>query len=255
LTTPFSTVMLEQARGTRERLSLACASGLYREALRMRTLVSAVAFLALAALSAAADDPPAKKGGTSDKKDLVPLKVGNDLPGPFHPYNVTGPNKQRFHCLVSEHGLEPMVMIFYKNVDFSNPLPDLLKRLDAAIEKNPNTRLGAFVVFLPDDLPDVVGSSEKSADTNNKNDDARLEMEKKIEQAGADMKLKHVVLCLDNKSDVAKFGLSEENLITVVLYTKLKTVAVHALPKSDFKDAAVEKIMAEVAEKLGAKRK
>jgi hypothetical protein len=202
-----------------------------------------------------ADDPPAKKAGTSGKKGDVPLKVGNDLPGSFHPYNVTGPNKQRFHCLISEHGLEPMVMIFYKNVDFSNSLPNLLKRLDAAIEKNPNSRLGAFVVFLPDDLPDVVGSSEKGADTNNKNDDARLELEKKLEQAGADMKLKHVVLCLDNKSDVAKYALSEENLITAVLYTQLKTVAVHALPKSDFTESAVEKIMADVADKLGAKRK
>ncbi|HZV03611.1 MAG TPA: hypothetical protein VE999_00845 [Gemmataceae bacterium] len=221
----------------------------------MRTLVSTLAFFVFAAFLAAADDPPAKKEDKAGKKNDAPLKVGNNLPGPFHPYNVTGPNKQRFHCLVSEHGLEPMVLIFYKNVDFSNPLPDLLKRLDAAIEKNPSTQLGAFVVFLPDDLPDVVGSNEKNADTNNKNDDARLELEKKIEGAGADMKLKHVVLSLDTKSDVAKYGLSEENLVTVVLYTKLKIVAVHALPKSDFTDAAVEKIMTDVADKLGAKRK
>lgn len=228
----------------------------------MRTLLSSLALLALVALSAAADDPPAdkktppaKKEGTSNKKDIAPLKVGNNLPGPFHPYNVTGPDKQRFHCLISEHGLEPMVMIFCKNVDFGDPLPSLLKRLDTAIDKNPSTSLGAFVVFLPDDLPDVVGSKDKDQDTNSKHDDARLELEKKIEQAGSDMKLKHVILCLDNKSDVAKYGLSDENLVTVVLYTKLRIVALHALPKSDFTEAAVEKIMAEVTDMLGAKRK
>ena len=214
------------------------------------------------AMSAAADDPPAdkkappaKKEDTSSKKDKAPLTVGENLPGPFHPYNVTGPHKERFHCLISEHGLEPMVMIFYKNVDFGDPLPNLLKSLDTAIDKNPNTRLGTFVVFLPDGLPDVVGSTEKDQDANTKNDDARLELAKKIEAVGSDNKLKHVVLCLDNKSDVAKYELSDENLLTVVLYAKLKVVAIHALPKSDFTEAAVEKIMADVAEKLGAKRK
>ncbi len=202
----------------------------------MRTLVFALAFLVLAAADA-------------------PLKEGGNLPGSFHPYNVTGPHKQHFHCPVSEHGLEPMVLIFYKNVDFSDPLPNLLKRLDTAIDKNPDTRLGAFVTFLPDNLPDVVGSKENDPDTNSKNDDARLEMEKKIEQNAADMKLKHVVLGLDTKSDVAKYQLNDDNLITVVLYVKLKIVAVYALPKSDFTDAAVEKIMTDVADKLGAKRK
>jgi hypothetical protein len=228
----------------------------------MRTLICSLALLALTAISAIADDPPtdkktppAKKEAAPSKKDLAPLTVGNNLPGPFHPYNVTGPYKQHFHCLVSEHGLEPMVMIFHKNVDFSEPLPKLLQRLDTAIDKNPSTSLGTFVVFLPDDLPDVAGSKEKSQDTNSKNDDARLELEKKVEQAGSDMKLKHVVLCLDNKSDVSKYALSENNLVTVVLYTKLKIVAVHSLSKSDFTDAAVEKIMADVADKLGAKRK
>jgi hypothetical protein len=203
----------------------------------MRTFVSALAILVFAA----ADSP---------------LKVGNNLPGTFHPYNVTGPYKQRFHCPVSDHGLEPMVLIFHKNIDFSDPLPDFLKRIDTAIEKNPDTRLGAFVTFVPDDLPDVAGSKDdKDQDVNSKNDDARLELEKKIEQAGADMKLRHVALGLDSKSDVAKYELSDENLVTVVLYAKLKIVAVYALSKSDFTNAAVEKIMADVADKLGAKPK
>lgn len=214
----------------------------------MRTLVSTLAFLIFVVMSAAADDPPAKK-------DAAGLKVGSNLPGTFHPYNVTGPHKQRFHCLISEHGLDPMVMIFHKNADFGDPLPNLLKHLDAAIDKNPNSPFGAFAVLLPDELPDTAGSNEKEQNTNNKNDDARLEIAKKIEDKASDMKLKHVVLCLDNKSDVAKYKLQDDNLITVVLYKKLKVVSVHALPKSDFTDATVEKIMADVADKFGAKKK
>jgi hypothetical protein len=41
----------------------------------------------------------------------------------------------------------------------------------------------------------------------------------------------------------------------VVLYSKLKVVALHALSKTDFTEAAVNKIMDDVAEKLAAKRK
>jgi hypothetical protein len=249
LTTTLSAFMLKRAGSVSDGRSVADASGSFREAPGMRTLVSALAFLVFVAMSAAADDPPAKKDDSS-------LKAGNNLPGTFHPYNVTGPYKQHFHCPVSEHGLEPMVLIFHKNVDFSDPLPDFLKRIDTAIEKNPDKRLGAFVTFVSDDLPDVSGSKDdKDQDTNSKNDDARLELEKKIEQGGADMKLRQVVLGLDSKSDVTKYQLSDENLVTVVLYTKLKIVAVHALSKSDFTNAAVDKIMADVGNKLGAKRK
>jgi hypothetical protein len=228
----------------------------------MRTLFSSVVLLAVAVLSTAADDPPSDKKtlppakeDKSSKKDDATLKPGKPLPGPFQPYNVTGLHKHRFHCIISEHDLDPMVLIFYKNVDFSDPLPNLLKRLDAAIDKNASARLGSFVVFLPDDLPDVAGSNDKSEETNSKNDDARIELEKKIDQAGSDMKLKHVILCLDSKSDVEKYDLSDSDLVTVVLYKKLKVVAVYRLPKSDFTDAAVEKIMTDVAGELGAKRK
>lgn len=214
----------------------------------MRTLAS-LALLVLVMLAVSADTPPTAKDKKAPKD--APSKEKEDsskLAGTFHPYNVTGPHKGHYHCLISEHGLDPMVMIFHKNVDFADPLPALLKKLDAAIEKNPTASLGSFVVFLPDDLPEVVGANDKT-------DDARLELEKKVEQAGGDMKLKHVVLCLDSKADVEKYNLSDANLVTVVLYKKLKVVAVFALPKSEFTDAAVEKIVAAVADKLGAKRK
>jgi hypothetical protein len=215
----------------------------------MRTLASLLTLAIFFGIVLAGDDPPReKKKETPAKKTDAPLQVGGNLPASFHPYNVTGPHKQHFHSLIAEHGLDPMVMIFYKGVEFGDPLPDLLKKIDAAIEENPGARLDSFAVFLPDDLPEVVG-------TNNENDDARLELEKKIDQAAADMKLKHVVFCLDSKSDVEKFGLSETNLITVVLYSRLKVVDVFALPKSDFKSAAVEKIMSAVTEKLIPKRK
>ncbi|HEY7155065.1 MAG TPA: hypothetical protein VH575_13970 [Gemmataceae bacterium] len=217
----------------------------------MRMLVSSAALLAFVVLTVSADAPPA-----SEDKEAPPKEKGDaNLPGDFHPYNVTGPqHKGHFHSLISEHGLEPMVLIFHKNVDVGEPLANLLKKLDAAIEKNPNTRLSAFVVFLPADLPDISGSNNENDGNNDKNDDARLELEKKVEQAAADMKLKHVVLCLDNKADVEKFNLRDDDLVTIILCNKLKAVERFALPQDEFTDAAIEKIMVAVANKLGAKR-
>lgn len=214
-------------------------------------ILSSLALFVMVIPILSADAPPAGKDKEAPKD--APSKQKEDtskLAGTFHPYNVTGPHKGHFHCLISEQGLEPTVMIFHKDVDFADPLPALLKKLDAAIEKNPTARLGSFVVFLPGEaeLPDIAGAKSET-------DDARLELAKKVDQAGGDMKLKHVVLCLDTKADVEKYKLSDANLVTVVLCKKLKIVEVFALPKSEFNDAAVEKIMAAVADKLGAKRK
>jgi hypothetical protein len=216
----------------------------------MRTLALSLAFFVLATFLAAADDrptkkdsPPAKKGPTATKKEGPP-----DLPGTFHPLNVTGAYKDHYHCLISEHGLDPMVMIFHKNLEFSDPLRSLVQNLDTAIDKNPATRLSAFVVFLPDDLPEVVGAGDKE-------DDARLKLVEQVDDWGKGLKLKHVVLCLDSKADVEKYNLRDTNQVTVVLCNKLKEVEVFALPKSDFTEDAVGKIMKAVADKLGATRK
>src|SRR5258708_231776 len=75
---------------------------------------------------------------SSQDKDAAPLAVGKDVPGPFHPYNVTGVNvyeeepkgtekagekklrynsKGRYHCLVTHHDADPVVMLFARSLD------------------------------------------------------------------------------------------------------------------------------------------
>lgn len=201
----------------------------------MRTLMLSLILLGLAAA------PPADKKNAS-------LRAGDDLPGPFHPYNVTGPHKNHYHSVISERGLDPMVLIFHKNMDVGDPLRNLLRKLDAAIEKGASARLGSFVVFLPDDLKEVAGRDDAS-------DDARDALAVKASDVADALKLKHVVLCLDSKTDVESYHLSDANLVTVVLYKKLKIAEVFALPKSDFTDKSVDKIMAAVSEKLDGKSK
>ena len=217
----------------------------------MRTIVLCLAFFTLAAFVPAGDEPPAKKDTPPSKKDAPAAKKDGppDLTGPFHPFNVTGPHKSHYHSPISEHGLDPIVLVFHKDLDFSDPLRSLAQKLDAAIEKNPTARLASSIVFLPDPgtLPEIVGDSDK-------NDDARLKVSEKVEDWGKALKLKHVVLGLDSKADLEKYNLRDNDLVTVLLCNKLKVLGRFALPKSDFTDASVEKIMKAVADQLGAKR-
>src|SRR5262245_11428543 len=133
----------------------------------------------------------------ADDEKKVGLNRGDDLPGPFRPYNVTGKFGERtvkeiggkeravegqYHCLVCERGLGPGVMIFARNADLGNPpepLLKLLKELHTIVPKDRRTRLGAFAVFLSDELPDVVGHDDKSDEKRN-SDEKRIELAKKL---------------------------------------------------------------------------
>src|SRR5262245_6936901 len=96
-------------------------------------------FLLFAALAAAQDKGPA-------------LAVGKDLPGTFHPYNVTAravalaepepegkgkkeeappTTKGKYHCLISEYNLDPVVMIFARGVEDNKAFVAALKKIDA----------------------------------------------------------------------------------------------------------------------------
>jgi len=185
--------------------------------------------------------------GAPEKGGKSPLGPGNNLPGPFYPYNVTGPHKGHFHSFVSEHGLEPAVLVFHRGLEVSDAFKELLKQLDALLEKNARANLAGYVVFIAEDLPEVFG-------VNDKDDDRREELAAKLEDLAKALMLKNVIVCLDSRSDVEKYALGDE-AGTVVLYRKLKIVASHPLSRDQVTDARVKEVVGEVTEKLGAKRK
>lgn len=201
----------------------------------MRRLLPGVVALAAAIVAGASGQTAAPKGT---------LKPGDDLPGPFHPFNVTGPEKGRFHDLVSAYGLEPVVLVLASDVPGrDSPLGQLLTRLDDAIDRSPRGSLHAFVVFVPDGLPDVV-----------QDDDARVQLAKKVtDLANADPPLKHVVLCLDSKGDVKGYPLDKE-AASVVVYEKYRVVSVRPLGKDDEGKKAVDAVLDEVRAKFKLKK-
>jgi hypothetical protein len=195
-----------------------------------------------------------------------PLAVGKNITATFHPYNVTArliikeeaeeadkdktkkpdyTTRGKFHCLITEYDLEPVVMLFARGLDDNEGFRGLLQKLDAAIERNPGVRLRSFVVFI-EDIGNIVEDDEK-----------REELEKKIQKVADDLKLKYVVLTLAGKSDVAKYDLDPATALTAVLYKNLRIEAVHRVSrdKLDKADAdAVKSIMTDVAGKLKATR-
>jgi hypothetical protein len=197
-----------------------------------------------------------------------PLAAGNDLPGTFHPFNVNEalppsegaddakdqpPTKHKiqahstrgkFHSLISEYDLEPVVMLFAKGgLDDNAAFGKLLQGLDTAIERNrKGARLHAFVVFVYDDLTDVLGQ-----------DDLREQHARRLEKLAEDLKLRWVVLTLAGKPDLAKYRLGDDAL-TAVLYRKLKIAATHKAAGADKVDDAAKAILADAAGKLGASR-
>jgi len=203
---------------------------------------SVLSLLLLGAVAMAQDDPTPKF-----------LKPGSDIPGPFHVYNVTGKKKGHYHCLISEFGLNPVVMIVVRGVEEKNDgLRQLLKKLDNLIDKNPNTRMAGFVVFLSGTLKDVA-----------RDDDQREKLSKKVEdlfKAGSG--LQHLVLALDTPKKLAKWPLDKDADIIVVLYNEYRTVAVHNLtweqlkppPGKEALSEKVKEILDEVRRKFGANR-
>src|SRR5436305_1860015 len=73
-------------------------------------------------------------------------QAGQKVPGPFHPFNVTGEDAGREACLYCKHGESPVAVVFARNPD--DPMTrKLLKALDAETVKHAKAEMGSFAVF------------------------------------------------------------------------------------------------------------
>src|ERR1700730_12981751 len=80
-------------------------------------------------------------------------KEGAFLPKPFGCYNFNVGHKGKFHCLVCDYGLNPVVLVFAREPekDKDTALNALLKRLDDATNEFKKQQVKAAVVFLSAD--------------------------------------------------------------------------------------------------------
>ena len=196
--------------------------------------------------------------------------------GPHKEKDKDEESEGRFHCPVTEHAEDPMVLVFTRDVEVGDKLKSLARRLDEVTKANTNVRLAATIVFVdkedakPDkDLLQVLGIPDyDKADQKTRDfadaiaiEDRRRELATTVRNEFKGMftetnpftKQNLVVVCIASNKDLDKYKLNGTDKATVVLYHKLEIKAVHAY--QDLDDAKIDAIMKDVADKLGATRK
>jgi len=156
--------------------------------------------------------------------------AGAKVPGPFHPLNVTGEDAGKKACLYCKAGDSPVVAIFARSADDAN-LQKLIAKIDACTEKNAKCEMNSFVVFL-------------SADD---------KLEGKLKEMASKAKLKKTVLAIEAPEGPAKYNISKDADVTVLLYTDHVVKANHAFEKGKLTDKDIDAIVADVSKITPAK--
>jgi hypothetical protein len=156
-------------------------------------------------------------------------QVGKNIPGPFHPLNITGKAAGEKNCLVCQNGDNPVAMVFARET--SPGLTKLMKKIDEATGKNSTANMGSFVVFLND----------------------KEGLDKELLKMAREAGLKHLILSIDNPAGPKDYQVAKDADVTVVLYTQRNVKANHAFKKGELKDADIDAIVADVAKIVPAK--
>ncbi len=153
-------------------------------------------------------------------------QLGEDVPGPFHPLNVTGEDAGKKACLYCKNGTNPVAMVFAREV--SPALTKLIKKIDTCTGKHKEAKMGSFVVFLSDE--------EKLAE----------ELKDVAKKEG----IERTVLSIDNPAGPKGYNVIKDADVTVVLYTNHSVKANFAFKKGELKDKDIDTIIGNVSKIL-----
>ncbi len=146
-------------------------------------------------------------------------QVGQGV-GAFHPFNVFNAESSdlcgKENCIVCQYGSKPVALVFSRNT--GKPVAELMKKLDAAVAKSGQEKMGAAVIFLSteDNIKETVSAMQK------------------------DNGIKNVSLAVDGPKGPEAYKVSKDADVTVILYNKKKVVANHSFDKFDAE--SVEKV-------------
>lgn len=211
------------------------------------------AALALAALATAALAADERSPSKPDRREL---------PGAFQTLRVTPPRADHYFCPVCETGLHPGVLVFFREAEGpGRPVGELLKRIDAVLEKHPGAEMTAAGVQLNDggyraaleSKPLALDAAINAKD----NEAARLRDLAKAEG------LKHIILGLGvDPADQKKYGLNADAYADVLVFNRLQVVASYPFAQAEqLTSAEIDKIaqaveaLADRTEKAHPKRK
>jgi hypothetical protein len=149
-------------------------------------------------------------------------QVGQEVPGPFHPLNVTGEAKGKKACLYCANGVNPVAVVFAREA--TPEVAKLLKQLDEATLKNGKASMGSYAVFCSD----------------------KEGLDKQLEKIASDQKLEKLVLSIDNPAGPKSYNIAQDAEVTVLLYTNFEVKANHTFRKGELNPAAITRVVADV---------
>ena len=168
-------------------------------------------------------------GADEAKMDLKSgPQVGEKVPGPFEPMNVTGDKAGEKACLFCKNGDNPVICIFARTCECPG-LAKLVKAVEETTAKNTDAKLGSFIV--------VVGEEEK--------------LDAKLKKWAEDNGLKSLIVSFMAPSKLPeKYNINNDADITVLLYVKKEVKANHAFKKGEITEENVKTITGEVSKIL-----
>ncbi|HWY88267.1 MAG TPA: hypothetical protein VNX28_16265 [Gemmataceae bacterium] len=127
-------------------------------------------------------------------------------------------------------GTSPVAMIFAREA--SDPLTSLVKKIDAATERNKDKRMGSFIVFLTDE------------------ESAKDKLKGLADKEG----IKNTIFAIDNVAGPPSYNIVKEADITVVLYNRRKVEANYTFKKGELNAQSIERILGDLPKILPEKK-
>lgn len=184
-------------------------------------------------------------------------KVGDVIPGPFDALNINGRKaKGRQHCLVTDFGLNPTLLVFAREPGEGKdgPLAALLGKLDESVAKHIDDHyLGSAVIFLSPDARSSANTDEQDLDKIMKEAGAREALVKRLDERAE--KLKHVILAIYPEEGPKGYALNPKAEVTVLFYVKHKVLANFAFPEGKLTEEDADRIVKTVDDTFKKKKK
>ncbi len=188
------------------------------------------ALLCLAPCQAAGEVPTPSLG----------VKVGNRIPGPLFPYNLTGARETSYACPITAIEDNPCVLVFVQSgEEGSDSVKKLMMDLDNALTRYKRDNLRAFVIVV----------DAKIEGTIHQKDDERNASAEKLKAWIGGLMLKSLNFGLDSASGVKPWGIPSDKAVTAVLYQNYKVLGLHSWTPAELTDEKVGTLMGELVAK------
>jgi|LakMenE01Jun11ns_1017448.scaffolds.fasta_scaffold9715896_1 hypothetical protein len=170
-------------------------------------------------------------------------KVGENIPGPFHPLVLNGELADRYHCPLSDFGSRPTVILLVRGTDVSDGWKANLGALNGFEGKLHDLGMRAMAVFIDDSFKEPLALSSI---------DKRRDLQDKLKSLLGTTKedpFPNIPVCLDSGDLLGRYPIPQGAEASVLIVKGFRLVDRFDLNPGD---ATVEK-MNEILKKAEAK--